>query len=80
MAKNAQRRSSPEYTTRFEKHVADAKGIKMVAVDVTGKILGYKMNGPDPDGEWRGGGTYILILNISDKVLGMLCLSNLLNV
>jgi ribosomal protein S18 acetylase RimI-like enzyme len=59
MVRNAQRRSSVEYVEKFKQHIADSKGIKMVAVDINGKILGYKMNEPDADGQWRGGGTYV---------------------
>ena len=56
---NQIRKSSPESIKRVEEFIGNGIGIKLVAVDMDGKVLGFKFNTPDEDGEWRGGGTYI---------------------
>ncbi|MDL2295879.1 GNAT family N-acetyltransferase [Lachnospiraceae bacterium OttesenSCG-928-E19] len=59
LRENETRKLSPENIKRATDDIANGTGIRIVATDVNGKILGFKFNTPDQDGEWRGGGTYI---------------------
>ncbi|MDR1337507.1 MAG: GNAT family N-acetyltransferase [Rickettsiales bacterium] len=59
LRENEARKMSPENIMRATEDIAGGVGIRLVATDANGKVLGFKFNQPDDDGEWRGGGTYI---------------------